>query len=420
MDFRQEKDDYITQDLQEKNIVRHRNVSVSPPASVQVKTEALPAHDIVLNSIKLPIVKEEQRVFEDPHVDHSYINDSSASPFNETSPKVSTLQELKVRPQFIKEEASVEEEVRVKTETTSNDTVKTTKFKCTTCNLPFRNKYIYKTHRDICSTRISHPPFATNAVKQINFKYRPQKHNVITLRKLIDCVKSNPCLYDVDHENYNNGDLKLVIWSNIASECNLRNGSTASSEWKSLKNQFIKVITQRNTSKRNTSNWLYEKQMEFLLPFLTDEDIHRNIHKDKSNETLVTVEEATNTTDEVMDDNNYTNEVQHTPRLKRVSVSSTQQDAYIKRKRDEERPSTSQSQPLDMFFLSMCATTKNLPEYVQLQVKKKIFQAVIEAEEIVAAMHNDQEKNNMMSNEYENNMSPFSVHSNVNEVWDDN
>lgn len=36
---------------------------------------------------------------------------------------------------------------------------------------------------------------------------------------------------------------------------------------------------------------------------------------------------------------------------------------------------------LDHFFLSMCETTKHLPGNLQTQVKRKVFQAVIEAEE---------------------------------------
>ncbi|PSN44156.1 hypothetical protein C0J52_17426 [Blattella germanica] len=37
--------------------------------------------------------------------------------------------------------------------------------------------------------------------------------------------------------------------------------------------------------------------------------------------------------------------------------------------------------PLDMFFCSMCESTKQLPTDLQLRVKKKLFEAVTQAEE---------------------------------------
>lgn len=45
---------------------------------------------------------------------------------------------------------------------------------------------------------------------------------------------------------------------------------------------------------------------------------------------------------------------------------------------EDDRPELTS---LDHFFLSMCETTKQLPTNMQMQLKRKVFQVVLEAEE---------------------------------------
>ncbi|KAF5306567.1 hypothetical protein FQR65_LT07294 [Abscondita terminalis] len=164
----------------------------------------------------------------------------------------------------------------------------------------------------------------------------------------INCVKNNPCLYDVDHHNFNHTNLKALIWANVAADSNLPTGTIASTLWETLKTQFVKTLIQRNMS--DWTDWHYYRQMEFLLPYITDQDVYLNLNEE----------------DQIPDNAN------------------------------------SQSQDLYMFFLSMCEMTKKLPKYAQLQVKKKVFQAVIEAETIFAI---DQDEN--LIDEFYDDMSPF-------------
>ncbi|KAF5303337.1 hypothetical protein FQA39_LY10076 [Lamprigera yunnana] len=407
MEYSDQKDDYHLADSSQENTSgKNNNLTIPSTASINIKPETLLSQHTVSNGLP---VKEEQTLYDEegiPHIDHSYTNDTATMKCNQT-----------LTSKFIKEEMDVEDEVHVKTEIVHN--VKA--YKCSKCNIAFLNQYIYKMHNQLCRVKVPLKPYSNNLLTQRIFKSRPQNYNQC-LKKLIDCVKSNPCLYDNNNENFNNSDLKSVIWSNIATECNINSGTLAKNEWRSLKNQLLKVITHHNNASGSIRNWEYKKQMEFLLPFITDNDMHINMQDGQNNaEVSVAIEEPQNATnaDENNDNIDYANGVQHVQRSKRMSVSSQKETSNSKRKREAEQPRTSQSHPLDMFFLSMCATTKNLPPYVQLQVKKKIFQAVIEAEEILAAMNNDQEKNNMMNNEFENHMSPFSVRSNVPEVWED-
>lgn len=311
---------------------------------------------------------------------------------------------MKPFPTIVKEEVHLSSLPEVKVEFTeeTNDT----NFRCSICSMSFVNQRIYSMHFNVSHRT---PPSVSTQTNNGGTTFNHTKPNVkrysaSTIKKLIESVRNNPCLYNTDNENFNNEDLKTLTWATIAAECNFPNGASAKVEWKNLLIRLINALTinSQGQTSRVQKTWQYKKQMEFVLPYITDEEIHTLRHAN------------TDTT-------NY-----HTRHSQRIETLQS-----TKRKRqDTVEASTSNTdgaQPLDMFFLSMCATTKNLPSYVQLQVKKKIFNAVIEAEEIVAAMHNDQAKNSMFDatpgthdDEYQNNLSPFSVQSNADEEWQDN
>lgn len=187
-------------------------------------------------------------------------------------------------------------------------------------------------------------------------------------------------------------------------------GIAAENEWIRLRDEFITGLRCSHQSK-------YYKQLKFLLPFIPKP---ANVSVAEEQAPKIT-EGASNAPEETLDVPSAATE--SSPPKKKPRLSSQKEKP---RNREEvptqqrvapiDYPSSSTHNPLDTFFLSMCETTKNLPPYVQLQVKKKIFQAVIEAEEIVAAMHNDQEKNDMLQastsySEFPNPASPYSVHS---------
>ncbi|KAF5278637.1 hypothetical protein FQA39_LY00679 [Lamprigera yunnana] len=188
---------------------------------------------------------------------------------------------------------------------------------------------------------------------------------------------------DNNNENFNNSELKSVIWRNIATECNINSGTSTKHECRLLKNQLLKVITHHNNANGSIQNWTYKKQMEFLLPFITDYDTHINMLDGQSNaEVFVSIEKLQNATnaEENNDNIDNANGAQNVLRSKRMSVLFQKETSNSKRKKEAEQLRTSQSHPLGMFFLSMCATIKSLSPYVQLQVKKKKFQVVIEIE----------------------------------------
>ncbi|KAB0791582.1 hypothetical protein PPYR_03382 [Photinus pyralis] len=271
--------------------------------------------------------------------------------------------------------------------------------------MTFLNKRIYSMHFNVSHqvaplvTLVTKPPTPPTPQASTKPTRRRRQDSILATRKLIECVRNNPSLYDSGNENYTNEDFKQLTWATIAAECKFSDGAKAQAEWKTLFTRMINslTITGQGPSNRTQKTWQYRREMEFVLPFVTDDDIH----------SLQRLQQDATSSDRTNDINSSYNMRQRievpppTAKRKRTSTAETSTN-------------TSDGQPLDMFFLSMCATTKNLPPYVQLQVKKKIFNAVIEAEEIVAAMHNDQAT---QEDQYENNLSPFSVRSNAEEEW---
>lgn len=62
-----------------------------------------------------------------------------------------------------------------------------------------------------------------------------------------------------------------------------------------------------------------------------------------------------------------------------------EREAQSERKRDAPPPAPPQPDPLDIFFNSMCQSTKRFPFPTQIKIKRTLFNAVIEAEEALIA-----------------------------------
>lgn len=386
------KSDY----LQESNGYIHESLQLTPPTIV--KLESLD-EQIDLKPSDISIVKEELlNVTPGDPLKCSFL--SSCKGPESLSESVKTTLHL------VKEETHGEVSTipEVKVETTEATDEST--YLCGICHMTFLNKRIYSMHFNVSHqtttpvslvTKPPTPPTPQASTKPTRTRRRRQ-NSILATRKLIECVRNNPCLYDAGNENYTNEDFKLLTWATIAAECKFSDGATAKGEWKTLFTRMINslTITGEGPSNRTQRTWQYRREMEFMLPFVTDDDIH----------SLQRLQDATSSdqTNDVSSSYNMRQRVEVPPLTAKRKRTSTA----------ETSTSTSDGQPLDMFFLSMCATTKNLPPYVQLQVKKKIFNAVIEAEEIVAAMHNDQAT---QEDQYQNNLSPFSVPSNPEEEW---
>lgn len=192
-------------------------------------------------------------------------------------------------------------------------------------------------------------------------------------------------------------------------------------QWKNLRDCFRDALRRQAKKKSGQGAstvrpWVYQKQMEFLIPFMNNRNTSSNLsesqvsettnqaeneeeldgHLDESNgigNELSLSEEEVQKTSEVTPPNKSNNKKMKTSDLNEAVMKSITNYEKRAAARDEVRKTMAEnkgnepSDPLFHFFMSMYNTTKNLPLSYQLQVKRKIFETVSEAEE-----------NTMMSN----------------------
>uniref|UniRef100_A0A0N4ZTB5 MADF domain-containing protein n=1 Tax=Parastrongyloides trichosuri TaxID=131310 RepID=A0A0N4ZTB5_PARTI len=99
--------------------------------------------------------------------------------------------------------------------------------------------------------------------------------------KLIETVKLNRCLYDSRDKKYRSSEYKFNLWKNILDEVkkadpNFKGDSRSlTSKWKQLRDKFGKE-RKKFKATQQISNWALYKYLEFLDPFMTERDDHKN------------------------------------------------------------------------------------------------------------------------------------------------
>lgn len=199
---------------------------------------------------------------------------------------------------------------------------------------------------------------------------------------------------------------------------------TAKNEWKKLRDGHRESLKRMKTCTSGQAappknNWKYANLLEFLLPYMKNRPRSGNANESQNNATNNPVEvgmtnerqDTTNTSMEVQnampEDNEHISVIESMQSPSQGSVSSEQRQRKRKanedslhdllkdidsdfenrreirdKKRAEEAEEMKKNRhPMNLFFDSMCETTKNLPDWLQRQVKKKVFEAVSEAED---------------------------------------
>lgn len=162
--------------------------------------------------------------------------------------------------------------------------------------------------------------------------------------------------------------------------------------------------------------WKYATELEFLLPYM------RN-RKRTGNQPSETHEVSSNHSEDIAEDQNIpsledpqrndtqtqadvTTNPTHSSKRKKNDESLHDllkeiDDNYMrrceerdKRRTEEVEQATRNRHPLNMFFDSMCETTKTFPDWLQRDVKRKLLNIVNEAEEnyeqFLSAQHQQQ------------------------------
>ncbi|XP_052750028.1 uncharacterized protein LOC128200484 [Galleria mellonella] len=161
------------------------------------------------------------------------------------------------------------------------------------------------------------------------FKFYNDKQAMETF---IRSVKSNPCLWDLTNKKYRDLGIKNKTWALVAHECNMSNKQQAKAYWHRLRYGLRNALRRRKRGYLVNACWMYEKQMEFILPYLG---------------------------------------IKHY--LSSIAVGSDVSDSPLLLPRDA----------LTNLFSSLYQKTRDLPKHLQLRVQREISESVTRAEEEV-------------------------------------
>lgn len=197
---------------------------------------------------------------------------------------------------------------------------------------------------------------------------------------------------------------------------------TAKNEWKKLRDGHRESLKRMKSFTSGQAAplinvWKYASLLEFLLPYMKNRTRSGNINVTQNNTTNTSVEagnanESQDTTTTTMGDQNtatledseYVSNTESIPSTSRDSLPSEQRQRkrktndesltdllkeidndYEKRRREQKEKERvekdTRKHPIKLFFESMSETAVKFPDWLQRDVKKKVFNIIMEAEE---------------------------------------
>ncbi|KAF5301953.1 hypothetical protein FQA39_LY10523 [Lamprigera yunnana] len=203
---------------------------------------------------------------------------------------------------------------------------------------------------------------------------------------------------------------KNEIWDKIAVDLNYSNDL-----WRKLRDCHRNALRRQKKFKsgdnaKKVKVWRYQKQMEFLVPYMANRNTSSNVESSQQDETENLTDNDTihspssKTPADEQNEDEYeevdAENVQKSSQDTTVQVSAratlktgkrrkqmetllqqTLEDHIVRRRqREEERKRKTDS----LFFLSMYHDTKEMPHISQLRIKRKLFKAVQVEENVIA------------------------------------
>ncbi|KAF9801338.1 hypothetical protein SFRURICE_018057 [Spodoptera frugiperda] len=169
--------------------------------------------------------------------------------------------------------------------------------------------------------------------------------------RLIDEVKKYPVLYDTQHENHRDIAVRDRCWLDISERLGA-NSEVLKREWKILRDSMRQALKRSNTGATTKAGlpckkWRLQSRMAFVLPYMT---IRRN------------------------------------PRPVKSTLKADDMEAAPEHEREPEvweptHQDNSDHDSLDLFFASVCQSTKRLPRKFQSSIKRQVLDALLRVEE---------------------------------------
>ncbi|XP_047535472.1 uncharacterized protein LOC126771681 isoform X2 [Nymphalis io] len=170
--------------------------------------------------------------------------------------------------------------------------------------------------------------------------------------KLIDEVKKYPVLYDTNHENHRDIDVRDRCWQEISERLGA-NCEVLKREWKILRDslrQSLKKSDKGVTTKAGLpcKKWRFQNRMSFVLPYMTMRPNRRSLRRD-------------------------------------IKLDDTEAQSDQDQESEVWDPGNSDQDSLDLYFASVCQSTKRLPKKYQNLIKKQVLEVLLRVEEQVEA-----------------------------------
>ncbi|XP_063829038.1 uncharacterized protein LOC135078400 [Ostrinia nubilalis] len=218
------------------------------------------------------------------------------------------------------------------------------------------------------------------------------------MEHFIETVRKYPCLWNTSAIEYRDQELKDAAWAEVMKETDLSSVKEVKLKWKKLRDSYRDALKRQsemlakdpgNVAKKNYP-WKYMGLMQFLQPYMSNRkkpeagsaapappnghangDAHSSADDSESEDGSSAKRKADQLA--LMD--------RKLDYLCKAAGKRPCTEAALERRR-EPAPAPD---PLDIFFNSMCQSTKRFPFQTQIRIKKTIFNAVIEAEEALVA-----------------------------------
>ncbi|XP_072944730.1 uncharacterized protein [Epargyreus clarus] len=234
------------------------------------------------------------------------------------------------------------------------------------------------------------------------------------MEHFIESVRKYPCLWNNTAIEYRDQELKDAAWTEVMKETQLSSVKEVKLKWKKLRDSYRDALKRQqdmlakepnNHNKKNYA-WKYMGLMQFLQP-------HMSVRKKPAESPGYPAAAAPDAASDAAHDASH---AAHNGDAHSSSSSSSEAGSSPKRKncdrlvaidrkleylcraqnkrqcvepyyqeRKREPPPPALPDPLDIFFNSMCQTTKRFPYQTQVKIKRMLFNAVMEAEEALIA-----------------------------------
>ncbi|KAK8727229.1 hypothetical protein OTU49_009770, partial [Cherax quadricarinatus] len=206
----------------------------------------------------------------------------------------------------------------------------------------------------------------------------------LEMERLIDIVRSNEILYDVNNKGYKDSIRKINVWKNIAQQVGLENGEAAKAKWKNLRDSYVKFLrTEKTTGKtaKKYKKWPWATQLEFLKPHVVDRQTE-NV-QESSQAAFKELDDLHHTVAEPQTD--ILEKIIEPPRKKKPTRNNTSAAVINSADNTLEISQETGSRKLELdatehLFLSHAKTVKSFSKRRQALVKLKISQLIVEAE----------------------------------------